>query len=86
MEGTVCSEEYDYFKEHLIEGKIYCFRGVHITLADEKFKLVPYYYKMSFTNDTTIVDILDHDTNIPFQWYFLKKLSDIGQFLHQMFN
>ena len=58
MEETVCAEEYDNFKEHLIEGKIYCFRGVHITLADEKFKLVPYYNKMFFTNDTTLYTYL----------------------------
>ena len=83
IEGTICSEEYDYFKKHLIEWKIYCFKGVHITLVDEKFKLVPHHYKLSFTDDTTVVYILNHDDNIPFQCHFIKKLSNIGQFLHQ---
>ena len=83
IEGIVCFDEYDYFKEHLIEKKKYCFREVLITLADEKFKLLPYHYKICFTDDTTIVHLIDHDDNIPLQWYFLKKLSDISQFLHQ---
>ena len=83
MEAIVPPEEVDYFKEHLSEGKIYYFCRVQVTPVDEKFRLVPYRYKISFKEDTIVDHISNYSKTIPFYWSYITTLSNVSRFVGQ---
>ncbi|XP_058180097.1 replication protein A 70 kDa DNA-binding subunit B-like [Rhododendron vialii] len=83
MEAIVWPEEVAYFKEHLYEGRVYFLKSVEIMEADEKFKLVSYCYKMSFTDDTRVEHYVFKCDRIPLHWDFSIKLRDIHHFTNK---
>ncbi|XP_058181283.1 replication protein A 70 kDa DNA-binding subunit D-like [Rhododendron vialii] len=83
MEAIVWPEEVAYFKEHLYEGRVYFLKSVEIMEADEKFKLVPYCFKMSFTDDTRVEHYMFKCDRIPLHWDFNIKLRDIHHFTNK---
>ncbi|XP_058189198.1 uncharacterized protein LOC131306786 [Rhododendron vialii] len=80
MEASVGPEEVFYFREHLFEGRVYLFKGVSIVPADEKYNLVPYHYKMCFTDDTRVEHVYITCDRTPLHWTYRVRLQDIHHF------
>ncbi|XP_058189171.1 uncharacterized protein LOC131306765 [Rhododendron vialii] len=80
MEATVRYKDVDYFREYLYEGRVYLFNGVYILLADDKYNLVPYHFKMSFTDDTRVEYAFINCDTTPLHWAYCIRLKDIHDF------